>query len=55
MTRKLNSTNYSKETGLGSNEYQYGKVIENVYYWYSTDSARGQLNLEGKEYTYVAF
>lgn len=55
MTRKLNSTNYSEKTGLGNKEYHYGKVIENVYYWYSTQSAQGQFNLREKEYTYVAF
>lgn len=60
MQREFNSENYELFQGLGyqsydsSNASPYGKIIENTYYWYST-SANWQFNLEGKEYTYVAF
>ena len=61
VQRKFNTESYTKYEGLGVLDYgvdsspsPYGKIIGNTYYWYSYN-AQSQFNLEGKEYTYVAF
>lgn len=36
------------------NSDMYGKIDENTVYWYSVNSAETQLNINGREYTYIA-